>query len=87
MNLYQRLVITIFGLGLAVLVLVGTQILYTGESVPVIAFQHSDGSEFTLILKEGALTVWRIIGNALWIILVAAVGLIWAAPLKRNQRQ
>jgi len=84
MNPYKRLVITVFGLALAVLIFIETQILYTGDEVEVVVLQFSTGDELTIVLREGALAVWRIVGNGLWMLLVAVVGFVWAIPLRRK---
>jgi len=84
MNPYKRIVITVFGLALAVLIFIETQILYTGDEVAVVALQFSTGDELTIVLREGALAVWRIIGNGLWMFWVAVVVFVWAIPLVRK---
>lgn len=84
MYLAQKIILSIFGIGLAFVVIVGIRVLYAGESIPVIALRHPNGTEFILYLRDGALMIWRIVGNGLWMVLAALVVFVWATPLKKK---
>ncbi len=83
-NPYKKLVISLFGLILAVMVCLEIQILYTGEAVRIVTVQSSSGTEYTLYLREGALAIWKIVGNGLWMLLTAGAAFIWAIPRKQK---
>lgn len=54
MNPFKRLIISIFGLVLAIFIYIETQILYAGECIPVVAIRTLGGAEYALILNDGA---------------------------------
>ena len=57
-NTYKRILLTIFGLVLAIFVVIEMQIMFSGESITAVAGQSPAGTEYTPNTKMGVLSVW-----------------------------
>lgn len=84
MNKWKRIIITVFGLGLAVIIFIELQVLYNTELPPMLI----GGSEIgTIRLGQVGLMVARIIGHGLWMLLVGIVAFVWATPIRRIPKE
>jgi hypothetical protein len=74
MYLLQKVIITVFGLGLALLIFLEMKLFYTGQPVPITS---------RVILDGGGVLMVRTAVNLIWILLVGVVAFTWVTPLKK----